>query len=75
MEFAEILMTYASLSEKQRKKKIKKVRKAYKDLEEKEGILFSDYLDFFSFLLNIRDVDMALSFHTVAGQAINAGYY
>ena len=38
-----------------------------------QGILFKDYLDFFSFLVNIRDVDMALSFHTVAGQAIDPG--
>ena len=35
--------------------------------------MFKDYLDFFSFLVNIRDVDMALSFHTVAGQAIDPG--
>ncbi|XP_065051183.1 calcium uptake protein 1, mitochondrial-like [Rhopilema esculentum] len=70
VEFAEILMTYASLSDKQRKKKIKKVKKTFRPAES-EGILFSDYLDFFSFLINIRDVDMALSFHTVAGQAVD----
>jgi len=36
-------------------------------------VSFQDYLDFFSFLRNIRDVEMALSFHTVAGQPINQG--
>lgn len=72
VEFAEILLTYASLSEKQRRKKVKSIRKAFKcSCDSKEGILFSDYLDFFSFLLNIQDVDMALSFHTVARQPVD----
>eukprot|EP00794_Sanderia_malayensis_P016905 gene16905-18611_t len=69
VEFAEILLTYASFTDKDHKKKIKRVKKEFSG--EKEGILFSDYLDFFSFLLNIRDIDMALSFHTVAGQAVD----
>ena len=38
-----------------------------------QGVTFSDYLDFFNLLLHMRDVEMALSFHTVAGQAIDKG--
>ena len=36
-----------------------------------QGVKFEDYLAFFKFLINIRDVEMALSFHTIAGQAID----
>ena len=38
-----------------------------------QGVTFSDYLDFFNLLLHMRDVEMALSFHTVAGQAVDKG--
>ena len=41
VEFAEILMTYASLTEKQRKKKIKKVKKKFKDEDADVCIKFS----------------------------------
>ena len=38
-----------------------------------QGITFKDYLDFFCFMRNISEADMALSFHNAAGKAIDPG--
>jgi len=71
-QFAEILLTYANFGTSKHQKIIKRFKKVYEEGDaEKVGVTFQDYLDFFSFLRNIRDVEMALSFHTVAGQPIN----
>jgi len=71
-QFAEILLTYANFQNAKRNKIIKRIKTVYGDKVVKDkGVKFSDYLDFFSFLLNIRDVEMALSFHTVAGQPVD----
>ena len=38
-----------------------------------QGITFKDYLDFFCFMRNISEADMALSFHNAAGKLIDPG--
>jgi len=77
IQFMEILLIHANFGNQKHQKVVKRFKKAFEmeDGEEgkieKIGITFQDYLDFFSFLRSLRDVEMALSFHTVAGQAIN----
>ncbi|XP_055712217.1 calcium uptake protein 1 homolog, mitochondrial isoform X3 [Phlebotomus papatasi] len=69
VEFAELLLAYAGYTQKKKAKKIKLVKKRYKD--EGQGISRDDYLDFFHFLNNINDVDTALTFYHIAGAAID----
>ncbi|KAK2568398.1 Calcium uptake protein 1 [Acropora cervicornis] len=68
-EFADMLLTYSSFQEKKKQRILKKVKKSFKG--DSQGIAFKDYLDFFSFMRNISEADMALSFHNAAGKAIN----
>ena len=42
-------------------------------LSTSQGIAFKDYMDFFCFMRNISEADMALSFHNAAGKAIDPG--
>lgn len=74
-QFAEILLTYANFGTSKHQKIVKRFKKVYEGnaegASERVGVTFQDYLNFFNFLRNIRDVEMALSFHTVAGQPIN----
>ncbi|XP_057298068.1 calcium uptake protein 1, mitochondrial-like [Hydractinia symbiolongicarpus] len=74
-QFAEILLTYANFGNAKKNKIIKGIEEVYgkQNSEKHIGVTFQDYLNFFSFLLNIRDVEMALSFHTVAGQSVSKG--
>ena len=37
------------------------------------GVAFDEFVDFFSFLNNIQDVDVALTYYHVAGAAIDKG--
>ncbi|GAB0099761.1 Calcium uptake protein 1 homolog, mitochondrial [Sergentomyia squamirostris] len=69
VEFAELLLAYAGYTQKKKAKKMKLVKKRYK--EESLGITKDDYLDFFHFLNNINDVDTALTFYHIAGAAID----
>lgn len=68
-EFADMLLTYSSFHEKKKVKILRKVKKIFK--ENPQGITFKDYLAFFSFMRNISEADMALSFHNAAGKAID----
>lgn len=68
-EFADMLLTYSSFHEKKKQKILRKVKKYFK--ENSKGIAFKDYLDFFCFMRNISEADMALSFHNAAGKAID----
>lgn len=68
-EFADMLLTYSSFQEKKKQRILRKVKKSFKC--DSQGIAFKDYLDFFSFMRNISEADMALSFHNAAGKAIN----
>ena len=38
-----------------------------------QGITFKDYLDFFRFMRNISEAELALSFHNAAGKPIDPG--
>lgn len=68
-DFAELLLAYAGLSDKKKSKKMKRVKKRFRD--HGRGISLKEYLDFFHFLNNINDVDTALTFYHIAGASID----
>ncbi|XP_031622899.1 calcium uptake protein 1 homolog, mitochondrial-like isoform X2 [Contarinia nasturtii] len=68
-DFAELLLAYAGLSEKKKSKKMKRVKRRFRD--HGVGISLKEYLDFFHFLNNINDVDTALTFYHIAGASID----
>ncbi|XP_018493725.1 calcium uptake protein 1 homolog, mitochondrial [Galendromus occidentalis] len=68
-EFAELLTTYAGLSDKRKNKMMKRIEKHFKDRS--EGITLFDYLQFFHLLNNITEVDTALTFYHIAGASID----
>jgi calcium uptake protein 1, mitochondrial len=68
-DFAELLLAYAGYNQKKKIKKIKRVKKRFRD--HGIGISKDDYLDFFHFLNNINDVDTALTFYHIAGASID----
>lgn len=68
-EFAELLLAYAGYPQKKKMKKLKRVKKMFRD--HGKGISQQDYLDFFHFLNNINDVDTALTFYHIAGASID----
>lgn len=68
-DFAELLLAYAGYSDKKRAKKLRRVKKRFRDIG--QGISNKDYLDFFHFLNNINDVDTALTFYHIAGASID----
>lgn len=68
-DFAELLLAYAGYSDKKKTKKMKRVKKRFRD--HGRGISLKDYLDFFHFLNNINDVDTALTFYHIAGASID----
>lgn len=69
VDFADLLLTYAGLSDKKQLKMLKRVKKKYK--VDGQGITQDDYLQFFHFLNNINDVDTALTFYHIAGASID----
>jgi len=69
--FADLLLAYAGYPAKKKSKMMKRVRKEYQD--NNTGISQQDYLDFFTFLNNINDVDTALTFYHIAGASIEPG--
>ncbi|XP_061518911.1 calcium uptake protein 1 homolog, mitochondrial isoform X1 [Anopheles gambiae] len=68
-DFAELLLAYAGYPQKKKVKKIKRVKKRFRD--HGSGISKEDYLNFFHFLNNINDVDTALTFYHIAGASID----
>ncbi|XP_074648377.1 calcium uptake protein 1, mitochondrial-like [Tubulanus polymorphus] len=68
-DFASSLITYAGFSEVKCTKMLKRVKKMYK--ENPQGISFDQYLNFYTFLKHINDVDTALTFYHVAGASID----
>ncbi|GFY57045.1 calcium uptake protein 1 homolog, mitochondrial [Trichonephila inaurata madagascariensis] len=68
VDFADLLLTYAGLSEKKHVKMLKRVKKIFKN---SRGISLDDYLLFFHFLNDINDVDTALTFYHIAGASID----
>lgn len=68
-DFCELMLAYAGYPEKKKAKKLKRVKKHFK--ETGTGISSKEYLDFFHFLNNINDVDTALTFYHIAGASID----
>lgn len=68
-DFAQLLLAYAGYTQKKKARKMKHVKKRFRD--HGTGISKKDYLDFFHFLSNINDVDTALTFYHIAGAAID----
>ncbi|KRF98762.1 uncharacterized protein Dwil_GK24295, isoform C [Drosophila willistoni] len=68
-DFAELLLAYAGYPLKKKQKKLKRVKRRFRD--HGTGISKQDYLDFFHFLNNINDVDTALTFYHIAGASID----
>lgn len=68
-DFAELMLAYAGYTEKKKAKKMKRVKKRFRD--HGRGISIKEYLDFFHFLNNINDVDTALTFYHIAGASID----
>ncbi|KAM8716898.1 hypothetical protein ACLKA7_003725 [Drosophila subpalustris] len=68
-DFAELLLAYAGYPPKKKQKKLKRVKRRFRD--HGTGISKEDYLDFFHFLNNINDVDTALTFYHIAGASID----
>ncbi|KFM83056.1 Calcium uptake protein 1-like protein, mitochondrial, partial [Stegodyphus mimosarum] len=68
VDFADLLLTYAGLSEKKHIKMLKRIKKRFKN---SRGISLDDYLLFFHFLNDINDVDTALTFYHIAGASID----
>ena len=73
LDFASSLLAYSGLSEKRVKKMLKRIRQAYPVQEKNKsiGISFADYQNFYNFLRNIHDIDVALTFYHIAGGAID----
>ncbi|UJR13403.1 hypothetical protein I4U23_000418 [Adineta vaga] len=73
LDFATSLLAYPGLSEKRAKKMLKRIKKAYPndDKTPSIGICFKDYQNFYNFLRNIHDIDVALTFYHIAGGAID----
>ena len=69
VDFAELLLAYAGYNEKKKQKKLKRVKRRFRD--HGTGISRNEYLDFFHFLNNINDVDTALTFYHIAGASID----
>ncbi|XP_065085054.1 calcium uptake protein 1 homolog, mitochondrial isoform X2 [Ochlerotatus camptorhynchus] len=68
-DFTELMLAYAGYTQKKKVKKIKRVKKRFRD--HGEGVSKEDYLNFFHFLNNINDVDTALTFYHIAGASID----
>lgn len=68
-DFAELLLAYAGYPLKKKQRKLKRVKRRFRD--HSLGISKKDYLDFFHFLNNINDVDTALTFYHIAGASID----
>ncbi|XP_045470871.1 calcium uptake protein 1 homolog, mitochondrial isoform X2 [Harmonia axyridis] len=68
-DFTELLLAYAGYPEKKKARMLKRVKKTFRD--HGKGISKEDYLNFFHFLNNINDVDIALTFYHIAGASID----
>ncbi|VDN98255.1 unnamed protein product [Rodentolepis nana] len=71
--FAKSLLTYAGFSENKRRLMLRRVKKSYPENDEETsvGITFKEFLDFTHLLRSVSELDTALTFHTLAGAAID----
>ena len=75
LDFAVLLVAYAALSEKKRNRMIRRVMNKFATGADNttSGISLDEYLNFFRFLQNINDVDIALAVYHIAGASIDQG--
>ncbi|TKR93058.1 hypothetical protein L596_007590 [Steinernema carpocapsae] len=71
VSFAELLLMHANLPEKRQKKMLKRVRRKYKEIPDKQGVNMEEVNSFFCFLYFIEDVDLALHFYKLAGVSLS----
>ncbi|KAM7543182.1 hypothetical protein Aperf_G00000018792 [Anoplocephala perfoliata] len=71
--FAKSLLTYAGFSENKRRLMLRRVKKKFPEDDEEVsvGITFQEFLDFTHLLRSVSELDTALTFHTLAGAAID----
>ncbi|CDS37778.1 calcium uptake protein 1 [Echinococcus multilocularis] len=71
--FAKSLLTYAGFSENKRRLMLRRVKNKFPedDIETSVGITFKEFLDFTRLLRCVSELDTALTFHTLAGAAID----
>ena len=60
-DFADLLLTYADYTPKKRSTVFKRVKKKYPPKRETPGVTLEDYIDIFSVLIHIDDVDKVSS--------------
>jgi len=70
-DFCELLLSYADVSDQEKKVYMKRVRKAYNPKETNPGITFNQLKAFNVFLGSIFEVDIALGMYHAAGASIN----
>ena len=56
-DFADLLLTYADYTSKKRSAVFKRVKKKYSSKSENPGVTLEDYIQIFSVLIHIDDVD------------------
>uniref|UniRef100_A0A0N5C677 Calcium uptake protein 1, mitochondrial n=1 Tax=Strongyloides papillosus TaxID=174720 RepID=A0A0N5C677_STREA len=71
VSFSELLLIHACLTEKRKKRMLKRVRRAYKDKPDKVGVSWDEVLAFFRFLYYIDEVDLSLEYYKLAGASLN----
>lgn len=71
LDFCSSLLTYAGFPDKKRGLMKRRVKKAFKNGENAQGVSFEEYENFWMFLQSISDVDTALSFYHLAGVSID----
>ena len=60
-DFADLLLTYADYTSKKRSAVFKRVKKKYSSKSENPGVTLEDYIQIFSVLIHIDDVDKVSS--------------
>ncbi|KPM08793.1 hypothetical protein QR98_0073180 [Sarcoptes scabiei] len=76
IDFADLLVVYAQFSQRKKQRMNQRLRTRFSKRispNDNDGISFDDYLDFFHFLKNINDVDIALAMYNIAGVSIDQG--
>ncbi|KAF5400842.1 Mitochondrial calcium uptake 1 [Paragonimus heterotremus] len=71
MQFAKFLLTYAGFSEHKCRKMMRGVKQKFAKSDSNVGISYREFADFNLLLSSIADVDTALTFHHMAGAAID----
>ncbi|KAF7246776.1 hypothetical protein EG68_09841 [Paragonimus skrjabini miyazakii] len=71
VQFAKFLLTYAGFSEHKCRKMMRGVKQKFAKSDSNVGISYREFADFNLLLSSIADVDTALTFHHMAGAAID----